>query len=198
MFDKNKIIVNEKLIRLPKVKLKTNKKRTKKTKTPRPILTNRAHVPSNALSEWQLDRNVADLNANSVGVQATSLNASRADSLVTSLKTMDLIGNAINETDSNFVNVFNTNDVNNSNLDASISSSIRQKSKSNSKNPSDNLVNLEYLFSDSVSKNRLNKIWKINRQVRLSRIVQIKLNQTNTSRYIVKRKRKTSLSLKAN
>lgn len=106
MFDKNKIIVNEQLIRVPKLKLKTNKRRKRKKLTNTSGINNNNNSNNNTninnLRTSTLLNSIApplgnpshrNNNQNNLA-QSTSLSLSqrsRVDSLINNLKAYDLI-----------------------------------------------------------------------------------------------------------
>ncbi|RNA15821.1 pecanex 1 [Brachionus plicatilis] len=121
MFDKNKILVDEKVVKVPKLKLKASKKRKELNSQLRSILT-RPLNSSMGVPDWshtlsQSNRSQTDQINTIIQTFETSLNASQADSLVNSIAN----SNNINQPDAESnVNVLNNE--NSINLDASIGS----------------------------------------------------------------------------
>lgn len=121
MFDKNKILVDEKVVKVPKLKLKASKKRKELNSQLRSILT-RPLNSSMGVPDWshtlsQSNRSQTDQINTIIQTFEASLNASQADSLVNSIAN----SNNINQPDAESnVNVLNNE--NSINLDASIGS----------------------------------------------------------------------------
>lgn len=121
MFDKNKIKVDEKVVKVPKLKLKVSKKRNESKGHLRSILT-RPLNSSIGVPDWnqtlsQSNRSQVEQINSIIQTFEASWNASRADSLVNSIAN----SNQINQPDAESnVNVLNND--NSINLDASIGS----------------------------------------------------------------------------
>ena len=153
MFDKNKIIVNEKLIRVPKLKLKTNKRRKRK-KQPNTsgINNNDSNTNINNLRTSSLLNSLAPpnaghrndhLNNSNQSVSLSLSQQSRVESLINNLKAYDLI-NENYDTE-------NLSDLQLSNQIESKKSSKSIKSSSISTDTVTGATNLEQLFSSGMS-----------------------------------------------
>lgn len=129
MFDKNKILVEEKVVKVPKLKLKVSKKRKETSNQLRSILT-RPLNSSMGVPDWSNTLNQSNRNQNeqiNTIIQTLEASLSHADSLVNSISNSNNIN--YQDTESN-VNVLNNE--NSINLDVSIGS--RKSIKSSRKN----------------------------------------------------------------
>ncbi|CAF0827808.1 unnamed protein product [Brachionus calyciflorus] len=134
MFDRNKITVSEKVVKVPKIKLKTSKKRKALNDQLRSILT-RPLNGSAGLTDWthmtSSNRSQNEHINNIIQTFEASFNASRADSLVNSLINSNHTTNHNQlDTESNVNVLHNENSIN---LDASMGSSSRKSLKSSKK-----------------------------------------------------------------
>lgn len=153
MFDKNKIKVDEKVVKVPKLKLKVSRKRNDRNGHLRSILT-RPLNSSIGVPDWnqtlcQSNRTQVEQINTIIQTFEASWNASRADSLVNSISN----SNHINQPDAES-NVNMLNNENSINMDASIGSrksfkSVRKNFSESNRGLNNNLSSKSCSLSNS-------------------------------------------------